>query len=77
MSEYLRFKQGRLSRIKEAKAVLEREAREQAEQKRFEQEKKRQDREASGKKERIKNSPPPGGSKEGLAEKNTTRNYFS
>jgi hypothetical protein len=29
------------------------------------------------KKERIKNSPPPWGAKEGLAEKNTTRNYFS
>ena len=48
LPEELRFKQGRLSRIKEAKEVLEREAREQAEQERLEQEKKRQDREASG-----------------------------
>ena len=48
LPEELRFKQGRLSRIKEAKAILEREAREQAQQERFDQEKKRQDQEASG-----------------------------
>jgi hypothetical protein len=48
LPEELRFKQGRLSRIKEAKEVLEREARERAEQERLEQEKKRQDQEASG-----------------------------
>jgi transposase len=48
LPEELRFKQGRLSRIKEAKEVLEREAREQAEQERLDQEKKRQDQEASG-----------------------------
>lgn len=48
LPEELRFKQGRLSRIKEAKEILEREAREQAKQERLEQEKKRQDREASG-----------------------------
>ena len=48
LPEELRFKQGRLSRIKEAKEVLEREAREQAQQERLDQEKKRQDREASG-----------------------------
>ena len=46
--EELRFKQGRLSRIKEAKEVLEREAREQAQQQRLDQEKKRQHREAPG-----------------------------
>jgi hypothetical protein len=48
LPEELRFKQGRLSRIKEAKEVLEREALEQARQGRLDQEKKRQDREASG-----------------------------
>jgi transposase len=48
LPEELRFKQGRLSRIKEAKEVLEREAREQAQQERLDWEKKRQDREASG-----------------------------
>jgi transposase len=48
LPEELRFKQGRLSRIKEAKAVLEREAREQAKQERLDQEKERKDREASG-----------------------------
>ena len=45
LPEELRFKQGRLSRIKEAKEVLEREAREQEQ---LDQEKKRQDQEASG-----------------------------
>jgi transposase len=48
LPEELRFKQGRLSRIKEAKGILEREAWEQARQERVEQEKKRQDRETSG-----------------------------
>ena len=48
LPEELRFKQGRLLKIKEAKEVLEREAREQARQERLDQEKKRQDREASG-----------------------------
>jgi hypothetical protein len=48
LPEDLRFKRGRLSRIKEAKAILEREAREQAQQERFDQEKKRRDQEASG-----------------------------
>jgi transposase len=48
LPEELRFKQGRLSRIKEAKAVLEHEARERAQQERLDQEKKRPDREASG-----------------------------
>src|SRR5512139_3951959 len=48
LPEELRFKQGRLSRIKEAKKVLEREAREQAQRERLDQEKKRQDREGSG-----------------------------
>jgi hypothetical protein len=48
LPEELRFKQGRLSRIKEAKEVLEREAREQAQRERLDQEKKRQDREVSG-----------------------------
>lgn len=48
LPEELRFKQSRLSRIKEAKEILEREAREQAQQQRLDQEKKRQDREVSG-----------------------------
>lgn len=48
LPEDLRFKQGRLSRIKEAKEILEREAREQAQQERLDREKKRQDREALG-----------------------------
>jgi hypothetical protein len=48
LPEELRFKQGRLARIKEAKEVLEREARERAQQERLDQEKKRPDREASG-----------------------------
>jgi len=48
LPEELRFKQGRLARIKEAKEVLECEARERAKQERVEQEKKRQEREASG-----------------------------
>jgi transposase len=48
LPEELRFKQGRLSRIKEAKEVLEREAREQGQRERLDQEKKRQDREVSG-----------------------------
>jgi transposase len=48
LPEELRFKQGRLARIKEAKEALEREARERAKQERLEQEKKRQGREASG-----------------------------
>jgi hypothetical protein len=48
LPEELRYKQGRLAKIKEAKEVLEREAREQARQERLDQEKKRQDREASG-----------------------------
>jgi transposase len=47
LPEELRFKQGRLSRIKEAKEVLEREARERAKQEQLEQE-KRQERETSG-----------------------------
>jgi transposase len=48
LPEELRFKQGRLARIKEAKEALEREARERAKQERLEQDKKRQGREASG-----------------------------
>jgi transposase len=48
LPEELRFKQGRLARIKEAKEILEREARERAEQERLEQEKKKQDQEISG-----------------------------
>jgi transposase len=48
LPEELRFKQGRLSRIKEAKEVLEREAREKALRERLDQEKKREDRELSG-----------------------------
>ncbi len=48
LPEELRFRQSRLLRIKEAKAILEREAREKAEQQRSEQENRRQDREASG-----------------------------
>ncbi len=48
LPEELRFKQGRLARIKEAKEALEREARERAKQERLEQDKKKQGREASG-----------------------------
>ncbi len=48
LPQELRFKQGRLSRIKEAKEVLEREAWEQAQRERLDQEKKREDREVSG-----------------------------
>jgi transposase len=48
LPEELWFKQGRLAKIKEAKEILEREARERADQERLEQEKKRQEREASG-----------------------------
>lgn len=48
LPEELRFKQSRLSRIKEAKEILEREAREQAQRQRLDQEKKRGDREVSG-----------------------------
>ena len=48
LPEELRFKQGRLARIKEAKEALEREARERAKQERLEQDKKRQQQEASG-----------------------------
>jgi len=48
LPEQLRFKQGRLARIKEAKEALEREARERAKQERLEQDKKIQQREVSG-----------------------------
>jgi transposase len=48
LPEQLRYKQGRLAKIKEAKEALEREARERAEQQRLEQGNKRQQREASG-----------------------------
>jgi len=48
LPEDLRYKQGRLAKIKEAKEALEREARDRAEQQRLEQDNKRQQREASG-----------------------------
>src|SRR5512139_3876353 len=48
LPEQLRYKQGRLAKIKEAKEALEREARDRAEQQRLEQDNKRQQREASG-----------------------------
>jgi transposase len=48
LPEELRYKQGRLAKIKEAKEALEREARERAEQQRLEQDNKSQQREASG-----------------------------
>jgi transposase len=71
LPEGLRFKQGRLSRIKEAKEILEREAREQAQQERLDQEKKRQDREASGDR---RGRPPkaPSGKPDGKAQYNFT-----
>ena len=71
LPEELRFKQGRLSKIKEAKEALEREAWERAEQKRLEQEKKREDREASGD---SRGRPPkvPSEKPEGNAQRNFT-----
>jgi transposase len=48
LPEELRYKQGRLAKIKEAKEALECEARERAQRQRLDQENKRQQREASG-----------------------------
>jgi len=48
LPEELRYKQGRLAKIKEAKEALEREARERTQQQRLEQDHKRQQREALG-----------------------------
>ena len=48
LPEELRYKQGRLAKIKEAKEALERESRERAQEQRLEQDNKRQQRETSG-----------------------------
>jgi transposase len=71
LPEELRFKQGRLARIKEAKEALEREAREEAQQERLEQEKRRQDRDTSGER---RGRPPktPSEKPEGKAQRNFT-----